>query len=114
MAASVFAVLSGCGVTPGSEPTAANKGDCNGSIRFHGVVYIFDSRVNQAAPQGRSAGPGAVVDCDHRTVVDRVVVSAVKGADPHFAIRVARGDWHGVYIAENLPRAQWPAVLRKH
>jgi hypothetical protein len=112
VAVSLVAVLCGCGIMPGSEPTAASSDDCTGSIRLHGVVYVFDSRINQAAPQGRSIGPGAVVDCDHRTVVDRVVVSAVKGADSHVAIRVPAGNWHGVYVAENLPHAQWPAVLR--
>lgn len=87
-------------------------GDCNGSIRFDGVVYVVDTRLNQAAPEGRTLGPGAVVDCDHRTVVDKVVVSAVKGADSGLAIRVGHGAWHGVYVAENLRRDEWPKVLR--
>jgi hypothetical protein len=104
--------LASCG-TGSEEPTAANSGDCNGSIRFHGVVYVVDMRLNQAAPLGRTMGPGSVVDCEHHTVVDRVVVSAVKGADSHLAIRVRRGTWHGIYVAENLSRTQWPAVLQQ-
>jgi hypothetical protein len=114
-AATVFLavpLLASCG-TGSPNPSAANSGDCNGSIRFHGVVYVVDTRLNQAAPMGRTMGPGAVVDCDHHTVVDRVVVSAVKGADSRRAIRDRRGTWHGIYVAENLSRAQWPAVIRK-
>jgi hypothetical protein len=105
--------LASCG-TGSENPTAANSGDCNGSIRFHGVVYVVDTRVNQAAPMGKTMGRGAVVDCNHRTVVDRVVVSALKGVDSHVAIRVGQGDWHGVYVAENVGREEWPTVLRQH
>jgi hypothetical protein len=104
--------LASC-ATASENPTAANSGDCSGSIRFHGVVYVADTRLNQAARPGRAMGPGAVVDCDRRTVVDRVVVSAVKGADSHLAIRVRRGTWHGIYVAQNLSRTHWPAVLRQ-
>jgi hypothetical protein len=104
-------LMSGCG---GGQPTDANDADCNGSIRFHGVVYVAHNRLNQAAPQGRTIGPGAVVDCDHRTVVDRVVVSAVKGVDTRLAIRIGDGPWHGVYVAENMrTEMSWPTVLRQ-
>jgi hypothetical protein len=95
-------------------PTDLNDGDCGGSIRFRGMVYVGDTRLNHAAPFGRTLGPGAVVDCDHRTVVDLVVVSAVKGADSRLAIRVGRGKWHGLYVAADLPRAQWPKAVRQH
>jgi hypothetical protein len=106
-------LIAGCGGGSGSQPTDAKSGDCNGSIRFHGIVYEFDARLNQAARPGRTIGPGAVVDCDHHTVVDRVVVSAVKAADTHVAVRVGQGAWHGIYVAENVPREEWPPVLRK-
>jgi hypothetical protein len=106
-------LMSGCGGGSGSQPTDANRGDCNGSIRFKGIVYVVDSRLNQAAPQGRTIGPGAAVDCDHRTVVDRVVVSSVTGADTGLAIRVGHGAWHGVYVAENVRREEWPKILRQ-
>jgi hypothetical protein len=114
-AATVFLavpLLASCG-TSSANPTAANSGDCNASIRFHGVVYVVDTRLNQAAPMGRTVGPGAVVDCDHQTVVGRVVVCAVKGADSRPTIRVRQGTWHGIYVAENLSRAQWPTVVRQ-
>jgi hypothetical protein len=104
-------VLSGCGDGNGSLPTSASSGDCAANIRFHGVVYLANTRVDQAAPKGRSIGPGAVLDCDHRTVVARVVVSTVKGVDSHLAISVRSG-YRGVYVAEDLPRGQWPAIVR--
>jgi hypothetical protein len=106
----VLGVLSACA----ENPTDLNDGDCNGSIRFHGVVYVADTRLNQDAPRGRSIGPGAVVDCDKRTVVDQVVVSAVTGVDSRVAIRVVGSRWHGLYVADDLPRAQWPAALRQN
>jgi hypothetical protein len=105
----VLGVLAAC-----SGPQGLNDGDCTGSIRFHGVVYVANTGVNQAAPQGRTLGPGAVVDCDKRTVVDQVVVSAVTGADSRLANRVGLSEWHGVYVADDLPHAQWPAVVRQH
>jgi hypothetical protein len=102
-----FAPLSGCSRHPGIS------GECTGSIRFHGVVYVADSRSSQATPQGRVLGPGEVVDCDHRTVVGSVVVSALIRVDNGLAIAVRRGPWHGVYVAEGVPPKQWPPVLRR-
>src|SRR4051794_35222703 len=65
-----------------------NRGECTGAVRFHGRLYVSDSRLNQAASHGRSIGRGVVVDCDRRTVVDRVMVSTVEGAESGLAIRV--------------------------
>ena len=101
-------LVSACGE---QQPTTANRGDCGPSIRFHGVVYINNTAVNQAAPKGRTIGRGTVLDCDLTTAVDTVVVSRVKGADRHQTISV-RGRWHGVYVAKDLPHAGWPAVVR--
>lgn len=103
-------VLSGCGGAADTVPPGAS-GDCLASVRFHGVVYIVNTRVDQAAPKGPTIGPGAVVDCDHRTVVERVVVSSVKGVENRQAISL-RGHYHGVYVAEDLPHSQWPEVVR--
>ncbi len=89
----VVPALASCG-TESENPTAATTGDCNGSIRFQGVVYVVDTRLNQAAPMGRTIGPGAVVDCDHRTVVDRVVVSGGAGS-PRRIRRASLLDQHG-------------------
>jgi hypothetical protein len=104
-------LLTACGVHAENLPTSANSGDCVASIRFLGVVYVANMHVDQAAPKGRAIGPGAVMDCDHRRVVDRVLVSTVKGADSRQAIGV-RGRWSGVYVAGDLPRTQWPSVVR--
>jgi hypothetical protein len=112
VAAFCAGALFGCGVHPGSVPTSATRGDCTASIRFHDVVYIANMHVDQEAPKGRTIGPGAVVDCDHRTVVDRVFVYAVTGADNRQAIGV-RGRWHGIYVAEHLPQTRWPSIIRR-
>jgi hypothetical protein len=86
-------------------------GDCTPSIRFHGVVYVTDSRVNSTQSFGQFAGPGAALDCDHRTILDHVTVSKLTEVESRQAIGVRRGTWHGVYVAADLPRKQWPAVL---
>ena len=98
--------LSGCG--GGSEQP---HGDCGPSVRFHGVVYVADSRVTSPQSTGRFVGPGALLDCDHRTVVDHVTVSALTDVAMRQAIAVRQGTWRGVYVAEDLPRREWPAVL---
>jgi hypothetical protein len=41
------------------------------------------------------------------------VVSSVTGADTGLAIRVGHGAWHGVYVAENVRREEWPKILRQ-
>ena len=51
------------------------------------------------------------MDCDHHTVVDTVTVLGIKGSDTAEAIRVAKGRWRGVYVAEDLPQTEWPPVL---
>jgi hypothetical protein len=100
-------LLFGCGDTT----SAGYEGDCGPSIRFRGVVYIAGTRVDQTAPKGRTIGQGGVLDCDHRTIVESVIVSTVKRADSRQAIGV-RGTYHGVYVAEDLHHAQWPKVVR--
>jgi hypothetical protein len=97
--------LTGCG------DLNTDDSDCNGSILFEDVVYVVDNRLDQSAAQDGTIGPGAVVDCDKRTVVDEVVVSRVKGVESRIAIRVVKGDWRGVYVAEGVPRSSWPEVL---
>ena len=81
------------------------------SVQFQGRVYVTNSGVNDAQSLGRNVGSGALVDFDHRIVVDRVTVSALTEVDGRQAIGVRRGRGHGVYVAVDLPRSQWPAVL---
>jgi len=101
-------LLSACG-SDAERPLSAQ--DCGPSIRFRGIVYVTDSRVNSTQSLGRYAGPGTVLDCDHRTVVDHVTVSLLTEVDSRQAIAVRRGSWQGVYVAEDLPRRQLPVVL---
>lgn len=106
VAATSVVALGGCvGNLPQSDD------DCNGSILFGDVVYVVDNRLNQKAQPAEELGPGEVVDCDHSTVVDDVVVSRIKGVEPGIAIRVLKGDWRGVYIAEGVPKSSWPDLL---
>ena len=81
------------------------------SVRFHGVVYVSDGRVNDAQSVGRDLGSGAALDCDQRTVLDRVGVSVLTEVDDRQAIGVRRGRWHGVYVAEDVPHSRLPQVL---
>ena len=100
-------LLSGCD----SGAVRPSGTECGPSIRFHGVVYVTDSRVSSSQSMGRYVGPGAVLDCDHRTILDHVTVSRLTEVAPRLAIGVLRGSWHGVYVAEDLSRRHWPAVL---
>ena len=102
-------LLSACSGQPDG-----NDGDCGGRVRFHGVLYVSDNRLNQAAPRAQTLGPGDLVDCDGHTVVDHVLVSAVKETDSRIAIRVGSGPWHGLYVAADLRPAEWPETLRRH
>ena len=102
-------LLSACG--GGAERPLSDR-NCGPSIRFHGRVYVTDTRVNSMQSFGRYVGPGTVLsDCDHRTVVDHVTVSVLTEVESRLAIGVRHGSWHGVYVAEDLPRRRWPAVL---
>lgn len=97
-----------------NSDTPGNDGDCNARIRYEGVVYRPHNELNQAAPTGDSLGEGEVVDCgDLETApkVDEVRVSSVAGVATSIAVAVGQGRWHGIYVAEDVPRSDWPKVL---
>jgi hypothetical protein len=103
----VLMLLSACG---------AQTGDCNARIRYEGVVYRPHNALDQSLPQGAELGAGDVVDCGNGAdapKVDDVTVYAVKGVSTSIAVGTGAGDWSGIYVAENLPPADWPASLRK-
>ena len=88
--------------------------DCNARIRYEGVLYRPDNALNQAAPSGTSIGDGEVVDCgqvDTAPAVDEATVSSVKGVETSVAVVVVRGQWKGIYVAEDVPRSEWPRIL---
>lgn len=90
------------------------RGDCNARIRYQGVLYRTHNALNQAAPSGNSLGEGEVVDCgdvDTAPKVAKVMVSSVKGVNTSVAVVVGQGHWHGIYVAEDVPRSEWPGVL---
>ena len=108
----VVLALVACGGCAENEHSDALR-DCNASVRLQGAMYRFDTRINQHAPVDRPLGRGDVVDCDDaQTVVVRVTVFALKGVERDTAVRVIRGDWHGTYVAEDLPPTAWPSALR--
>jgi hypothetical protein len=45
--------------------------------------------------------------------VDEVTVFSVKGVASSIAIMVGQGEWQGIYVAEDVPRSDWPRVLRR-
>jgi hypothetical protein len=99
------------GLLAGCNPDRLDSGgDCSIRIGFQGTVYRSHNELNQAAPPGEPLGKGDLLDCDGGTIGHESVL-AVKGVDPKVAVLVrARG--HGIYVAEGVPRAAWPAPLR--
>lgn len=62
-------------------------------------------------------GTGEVVGCgdiDSAPKVDEVTIFSVQGVAISIAVITERGEWHGVYVAEDVPRSEWPRVLRNH
>jgi len=110
---SVLTLAMGIALPAACSSNPGIGGECTGSIRFHNLIYVADSRANQAARQGRVIGPGAFVDCDHRTVVASVRVSELEGVHTRVAIGVGRGTWRGVYVAEDVRPDRWPSILQR-
>ena len=109
----------GC-TTNGPDPVPGNvEGDCVARVRFAGVVYEPNTRLDAKAPRGRALGHGALVDCSGKRIGDgvagryRVTVFAVRGVTPDAAIITGPGDAHGIYVEEQLPFDAWPAGIRR-
>ena len=103
-------ILSACG----RDDSTSGDGDCTARIRYEGVIYRYHDLLNQTAPSGRDLGGGEVVDCgtaEKAPVVAEVSVSSVRGVAPSVAVKVVRGYGSGVYVAEDLPRGDWPEDL---
>jgi len=110
MVVAAFPLLVACG----ADPSGSDR-DCSARIRYEGVVYRPHNALNQAAPQGSRLGTGDVVDCGDGASapkVDEVTVFSVKGVSTSVALIAGQGDWHGIYVAEGVPRSEWPRVLR--
>lgn len=108
MAAVAVCLLPACGVD------AASQGDCNARIRYDGTLYRPHQDLRQDAPAGRAIGTGEVVGCgngESAPTVDEVTVLRVKGVKSSVAVVVSEQDWQGIYVAEDLPRGEWPRRL---
>jgi hypothetical protein len=110
---SVVAVLVGLlyAATGCAGDDGGMHGECSGRVRYDGTVYVPDSRLDQSLRAGRELGEVEVVDCDGKSVIDRVSVSRVRGEDSVLVVRVANGTWRGLYVDESVPLEQWPAGL---
>jgi hypothetical protein len=100
------ALLSGCG-----SGTSLAEQDCGASLRFLGHLYVNDGRTTQTPSFVTDLGPATMVDCDHRTGIEQVRVSSLSGVDKRVAVAVRRGSWQGIYVADGVPRSQWPLAL---
>jgi hypothetical protein len=96
-----------------ANPQQANEGDCSARIRYDGTIYWSPNLLNQAAPIGKLVGNGDIIGCGgiSATAVATVKVHAVEGVDPGIAVMTDDADWHGVYVAEGVPRSSWPSPL---
>ena len=100
-------VLAACGADE-------NVGDCNARIRMDGSAFRSHNELNQAAPVGKVLGSGEVISCGKvasAEAVDKVTVYEVAGVDGETAVAVKGPKWSGVYVAEGIPRSEWPAPL---
>lgn len=111
-----LAVLAALPLLVACDPDpSGTDGDCSARIRYEGVVYRPHAALNQSAPQGSELGTGDVVDCGNAASapkVDEVTVFSVQGVATSVALMAGQGDWHGIYVAEGVPRSDWPRVLR--
>ena len=106
-----MALLNACDTDP-----SAIDGDCIARIRYEGVIYRPHDGLNPAAPRGSELGTGDVVDCGEGASapkVDDVTVFSVKGVASSIAVMAEQGQWQGIYVAEDVPRSDWPRVLRR-
>jgi Family of unknown function (DUF6281) len=111
MLVAAMALLNACDTAP-----SALDGDCSARIRYQGVIYRPHNALNQAAPRGSELGTGDVVDCGEGASapkVDEVTVFSVKGVASSIAVMAKQGEWQGIYVAEDVPRSDWPGVLRR-
>jgi len=95
---------------------SGNDGDCNARIRYEGVIYQPHNALNETAPPGAELGAGDVVGCDEgasASKVDEVTVYALKNVPHSIAVKIRGSDWEGTYVAEGVPKSEWPTVLRR-
>lgn len=113
----LFAVQlsTGCSASDDNDGSPqASQGDCNARIRYHGTIYRSHNALNQDAPIGKLASSGDIIGCGGLSAasVDMVKVFAVKGVDLDIAVMTDDAQWHGVYVAEGVPRSSWPKPLK--
>jgi hypothetical protein len=109
-ALAVLPVLGAC------APGVSTDADCNARIRYEGVLYRPHNALNESAPQGAELGTGDVVGCGEAASapkVDEVTVYAVRDVPHSVAIKTRGGGWDGIFVAEGVPRSEWPTVLRR-
>lgn len=96
-----------------ANPQRATEGDCSARIRYDGTIYRPHNLLNQAAPIGKLVGNGDIIGCGglSAATVATVRVYAVEGVDLDIAVMTDDADWHGVFVAEGVPRSTWPTPL---
>ena len=95
---------------------SGSEGDCNARIRYEGVIYRPHNALNETAPLGAELGAGDVVGCGEGASapkVDEVTVYAVKNVPRSIAVKTQGSDWEGIYVAEGVPKSEWPTALRR-
>jgi hypothetical protein len=95
---------------------SGSDGGCNARVRFEGVTYRPHNALNQTAPRGVELGAGGVVGCGDGASapkVDEVTVYAVRDVPASIAVKTRGRQWEGVYVAEGVPRSEWPRALRR-
>jgi hypothetical protein len=101
------------------QPVRATDADCTVRVRFDGVIYQWGNRLDPKEPRGRTVGHGALIDCLGKRIGGGVAsryqvrVVAVRGAAATIAIVIPTGQAQGMYVAEELPRSEWPSVIRR-
>lgn len=102
--------LMACGGDNGAQAV-----DCHAHLRFQGVMYEPDNAaIDMPAGPTSPAGKADILGCteDGWKVIGQTTALKIRGVDVKTAIAV-KGDFPGVYVAENTGPNDWPDIIRR-
>ena len=101
----------GCG---SGNTTGERDADCSARLRFANTTFMPKDATRQLPVRGGRLGRAGYLDCDGSAApgLGKVAIFAVGGAGPTQAVIAAGRGGALLYVAKDLPRSQWPAVVR--
>lgn len=101
--------LAACGGDNG-----ALSGDCHARMRFQGVTFVDNGGLVDRPPGPTSpVGEADILGCTENgwKVIGQTTALKIEGIDVKTAIAV-KGDYPGVYVAEETSPDDWPDTIR--